>query len=491
MNTTLLPPTSQHAAGVEPPQQEIASTSATTTHVVAEPVPAARIVCGTDFTPGAAAAANVAQILASRLDASLLLVHVVDQGWMDFLPEHVHVAANEGLERRMDEEEKRLAARGRSLTAEFRSGAAEEALVEMGEEAGTELLVLAAVGRRKCAQFSVGRVAERVAECGAVPTLIVHSALAFENWANGKQTLRVIVGVDFSAASEAALQWVGKLWRAGGCEVVAVHAAWPHEQRVRHGRGSPHGNDLRYLQRILEAELHASLGTPPSGETARARVQPEWDRVDNGLLRIAEEEHADLVVVGTNPRHGLSRLRHGSVSRGVLHRSFVNVCCVPPSAESSRRHAALPALKRVLVSTDFSEAGNLAIPYAFSLVQGGGAVCLVHVLPPSETGERHRVAEASEARHQELIHTAESAAAALRALVPAEAEDRGIFSEFKVIEDRDAARTICEAANHFGADLICMSRHGLTGLARARLGSVTQEVLSSTSRAMLIIRPPA
>lgn len=288
MNTALLPSARPAVAIANETRLEVAATPAVPPEGLVRPSPTRRIVCGTDFTPGAAAAADVAQILAERLESTFELVHVVDHGWMDFLPEHVHMAAGEGLRMRMDEEERRLAARGGSLLRDFRSGSADEVLIEMGEEAGTELLVLSATGRFKRAEFRVGRVAERVAESGAVPTLIVRSALPFENWASGKHSLRILVGVDFSAASDAAQRWVGKLWRLRGCEVIAVHATWPREPRAGSSRALPHGDDARYLQRILEKELQASLGMPNSGEIARVRVQPEWDRVDNGLVRVDE-----------------------------------------------------------------------------------------------------------------------------------------------------------------------------------------------------------
>jgi hypothetical protein len=51
--------------------------------------------------------------------------------------------------------------------------------------------------------------------------------------------------------------------------------------------------------------------------------------VDAQLVGLAIEEQADLIVVGTHQWHGLSRLRHGSVSRGILRHAPMSVACVP------------------------------------------------------------------------------------------------------------------------------------------------------------------
>ena len=44
--------------------------------------------------------------------------------------------------------------------------------------------------------------------------------------------------------------------------------------------------------------------------------------------------------------------------------------------------APIPEFQRVLVTTDFSERGNHAIPFAYSALAHGGTVRLVHVMPP-------------------------------------------------------------------------------------------------------------
>jgi nucleotide-binding universal stress UspA family protein len=80
--------------------------------------------------------------------------------------------------------------------------------------------------------------------------------------------------------------------------------------------------------------------------------------------------------------------------------------------------------------------------------------------------------------------------AQLRNIVTARGATGNIHTEVSVIENSDAAAGICEAADRFDADLICIGSHGRTGLLSVALGSVAQAVISQSSRPVLIVRPP-
>jgi nucleotide-binding universal stress UspA family protein len=49
---------------------------------------------------------------------------------------------------------------------------------------------------------------------------------------------------------------------------------------------------------------------------------------------------------------------------------------------------------------------------------------------------------------------------------------------------------IAAAAERLDADVICVASHGRRGLARAALGSVTEELMRKTQRPVLVVRPP-
>jgi nucleotide-binding universal stress UspA family protein len=58
-----------------------------------------------------------------------------------------------------------------------------------------------------------------------------------------------------------------------------------------------------------------------------------------------------------------------------------------------------------------------------------------------------------------------------------------------VIEHRHPAKTICDEAERFGADVVCLASHGLSG-SKAIFGSVTTAVLKDLRRPFLVVRRP-
>jgi uncharacterized hydantoinase/oxoprolinase family protein len=76
----------------------------------------------------------------------------------------------------------------------------------------------------------------------------------------------------------------------------------------------------------------------------------------------------------------------------------------------------------------------------------------------------------------------------LKELIPVDAASRGIQTEVEVIEQRDVAKGICQAAERFGADAICLATHGRTGLASVVAGSVATSLLARAARPLFLVR---
>jgi nucleotide-binding universal stress UspA family protein len=218
-------------------------------------------------------------------------------------------------------------------------------------------------------------------------------------------------------------------------------------------------------------------------------VAPNWGRADAALIEMSRQEQADLIVTGTHQHHGLERLASPSVSRGLLHHAPMSVACVPTPDELAHGDGALPRLQRVLATTDFSALGDRAIRYAYATLPPGGVVKLIHVIPPWEPPgplvPHYQPKRFTEKQHKQL--TADSLKK-LRALIPSEAELRGIATEVEVVEHREAAKAIGQEAERFGADMICLGSHGRSGLSKAVLGSVAQAVMIHSPRPVLVVR---
>jgi len=132
---------------------------------------------------------------------------------------------------------------------------------------------------------------------------------------------RILVAVDGSENSVAAVTWAADLASSTGAEVIAVHA-------------------LGLLERI-DRELEPS---EPHRDEIRQRFETEWcaplDGVRNRrllrdgsavpvLLGVADEEDVDLIVLGSRGLGGYPELLLGSTSTQVAQHSHRPVTIVP------------------------------------------------------------------------------------------------------------------------------------------------------------------
>ena len=122
----------------------------------------------------------------------------------------------------------------------------------------------------------------------------------------------VVVGVDGSAESIAALRWASRYAAAAGAQVRAVHA-WHYRAAL----GVTEGRTPQSVTADVEQRIHGELAA------AVAQVYPDPDdrRVET-LLRyghpvevlIDESKNADLLVVGHRGHNAFTGMLVGSVS---------------------------------------------------------------------------------------------------------------------------------------------------------------------------------
>ncbi len=136
---------------------------------------------------------------------------------------------------------------------------------------------------------------------------------------------KIVVAVDGSRLSRAALPVAADLQRHLGAEVViATIGALPETTT----QAEEEETDLESMLENARRRI---------GGNARTRVEPQGDPVA-GILHVAADEHADLIVMTTHGRSGLSRLAHGSVCEGVVRESHIPVLLVPAATVAASAH---------------------------------------------------------------------------------------------------------------------------------------------------------
>ena len=149
----------------------------------------------------------------------------------------------------------------------------------------------------------------------------------------------------------------------------------------------------------------------------------------------------------------------------------------------------LPRIRTVLVSTDFSELANRAIPYAYATVADGGTVHLVHVLElpdvPGPLVPHYTRGHVLSAEDRTKLHA--DLSERLRKLPPVTADARGIRSEPHVVDERGVSWGLVQLARQLSADLICIASHGHSALFKSLLGSVSDQVLHDSPCPVLVV----
>lgn len=437
-----------------------------------------KIVCGTDFSQHASEAADVAAALASRLNEPLALIHVFETTRYELLSKELFGDLRHRRHAKLKQEAERLRKTGATIEEQLIEGSPSTALADLAVRVRASMIVVSSLGQIAPSRWLVGSVAERITQTSPVPTLVVRGGEPFKSWAPGRP-LKILVGYDFSATSDAALHWVGTLQKIGPCRITVASVSWPPQERDRLGMGEQSfllANPPE-VEKLLERDLRKRCAEVLGNLRVQVRLPAAWGRPEPQLIELAREAHADLIVVGTHQRQGVGRF--WSVSREILHNAPMSVACVPVSGCGEVRQGAIPLFKRVLVPTDFSTLANRAIPFAYSTLHRGGGVCLFHVV--------EQIRSRSTARESSRIREIQDR---LRALIPSEAGSRGIVTKVEVVQSDRTSTAVCQAAERFGADLICIGSHGRSGLSKAILGSVAQEVMAHSHLPVLVLRPP-
>ncbi|MDB4935257.1 MAG: putative universal stress protein [Labilithrix sp.] len=147
---------------------------------------------------------------------------------------------------------------------------------------------------------------------------------------------KIMVGTDFASTSSGALDLATGLAYEYEAELVIAHAieilvpAYP----------------IALMPEVTEIERNAKQALDSIVERVLAvwpRVTPKllWGNPATAVVRYAEDEHVDLLVVGTHGRHGASRWLLGSVAEKVTRTAHVPVLTVHPD-EGARETAPAP-----------------------------------------------------------------------------------------------------------------------------------------------------
>lgn len=283
------------------------------------------VVAGTDGSPAATAAVEWAARDAVRHGSGLRIVHVREQ-WAGEAPFRTLRSYHDSLIEHCEEMLERAAGAARDAApgVEVTTSLLEGDLIQrlLRESEAADHVVIGSRGLGGFSELLLGSVGMGVAGHAASPVVVVRGDSVTRHG-------RIVVGVDGSEPSQAALAYAFREAEVGGAEVHAVQAWQP----------APTSALVLGYGTMVEEMLDVRA------EISRRSLAPWRDRCPGvkvtesivcghpvGILCEASAE-ADLVVVGSRGHGPIVSAVFGSVSHGVLHHSQCPVAVVRPHQE--------------------------------------------------------------------------------------------------------------------------------------------------------------
>jgi len=289
----------------------------------------------------------------------------------------------------------------------------------------------------------------------------------------------VLVPLDFSSASLDMLRLVRSLLVDTGASIHLLHIAEEEAEFAIHTSA-----DLIAFFEQIEVKRDRwlrDLADDLDDEGFDVHVALRKGVASDCILGYAADFRVDLIALSTVGLNPVMRVLEGSTTKRVLRESKVPVLTATSLAVPTETFS----LRRVLVTTDFSEASDRAVDEAVHVAEAwGAAVRLLHVIklpsyipvlpgePPLEIPP-HAVEAIRE--HSE---------AQIKALVERMGDERVTYDVITASEHADAIGAYAQAN---ACDLVVMARVGRNVLQSLFFGRTAEGVVKTCPRPVLVV----
>ena len=282
---------------------------------------------------------------------------------------------------------------------------------------------------------------------------------------------RILWATDFSEESREALLYADAFARVHKAEITALHVVPDFSPALYDTAAVVKGELVKRIAFIKE-EAEKKLEAVQKSKNISFKPVIKEGTASKKIIETAEEEKADLIVIGRRGQSALEKFFIGSVANQVLRSSSIPVLL-------TKKKKGKPRFQKILVPTDFSEQEDIERNYAWKIAKPfDSELTLLYVLELHDYEFPPRILD-------EMFETV------LKKLqTRKKREKEGIVIKEDVYRAVNASVGIVDYAETHKYDLIVLSTCVHTKLERFFLGSTTEKVISYSHIPIFAI-PPA
>lgn len=267
-----------------------------------------RILVASDLTANGDRAFDRAVLLAQEHHAAVRFLHVVDAS---LLPAScVRRDLREAQARLEHEVQESGVGQKLEVSVTVASGSTDRVVIDEAKAMPADLVVMGLSQDASLAILVRGTTVDRVVRGAPCPVLVVKTRAR-------RAYAAIVVAVDLAEPSRRALELALRLFPAARFTIVHVDDATAADQAADRAPDPAPSECRRLIEDMVGTALKAA-GRDGSGATDGTALVFAAGVAAPALLELATRSSADLVVLGTHGRAGLSGLLLGSVAEDVL-----------------------------------------------------------------------------------------------------------------------------------------------------------------------------
>lgn len=309
---------------------------------------------------------------------------------------------------------------------------------------------------------------------------------------------KILVPLDGSAEAETVLPFVRDIAARFNSEVDILSVGLGSKKRrvnqllddyvhhtVEHLQGYEISCRAVLLYSDSKKEILDVTEVVSSQENLKARGKVSYGGPAENILLYTNNHRVDLIIMATHGHSGLRRWWLGSVFEKVVSQCAVPVLVIHGKHAKEIEREKRVTFKRILTPLDGSETGEAALHNAEAIaLTTGASLVLLHVIP-----EPHAIeAKLLGSEFGKFVKAMHDSGGKYLDKVKHRLEEKGIDVSIEIISG-DPAQQIITVAEKEKIDLIAMSTHGRSGIARFVMGSVADKILHASRLPMWLVRP--